>query len=111
MKKMVFGVTDDSRWNQVTVEITYSLGGMNYFTGKNEKRGYYFSITPEKVERGFRSYTSFTGTKTCLVEVKRKSKKAEAEADSMFDEAFNRYVNLWCDKYNVTLGEVIRKED
>lgn len=64
------------------VELYYDLGGMNYFTGNGESRGYYLSISP--VERGeiFESYTGFTGIKKCIKQVKRKSNKAYNEAIS-----------------------------
>lgn len=30
--------------NRLDASITYALGGVNYFTYKNEPRGYYFSL-------------------------------------------------------------------
>ena len=68
-------------------ELYYSLGGMSYFTYKNEPRGYYLSVCPvEKWDSDgvmMESFTAFTGIKKCLVEVKRKSKSKEALAVSM----------------------------
>jgi hypothetical protein len=47
-------------------------------------RGYYFSITPEVVSGCMRSYTAFTGFKTCFKEVKRKTKKQNKFAERQF---------------------------
>lgn len=76
-----------TRTTHLKVEIYYSLGGINYFTYKNERRGYYISVSP--VER--REYapglmmegtTCFSGYKALLKEVTRKSAKAEREAEA-----------------------------
>ena len=68
-------------------ELYYSLGGMNYFTYKYERRRYYLSVSPvvKKDMDGcmMESYEAFSGIKKCLVEVKRKSKTKEALAVSM----------------------------
>ena len=66
-------------------EVYYSLGGMNYFTSKNEPRGYYVSVSPvqrEERENGIiiESFTAFSGTKMLLLETKRKSDKAYSQA-------------------------------
>ena len=73
-------------------ELYYSLGGMNYFTGRTEARGYYVSVSP--VERETRdygvtmeSYTAFSGWKKCVVECARKGKKAEAQALAAYEAA------------------------
>lgn len=67
------------------IDVYYSLGGMNYWNGKVEPRGYYLSV--QRVERKNEgSYTteSFTvgrgGVRSLLLEVKRKSDKAAAQA-------------------------------
>lgn len=74
----------------VKVEVYYNLGGINYFTYEVEPRGYYLSVSPvERVNRGgyiMESCAAFSGYKTLLKEVKRKSKKAEAEAEQIAAE-------------------------
>lgn len=81
----------------VKVETYYSLGGMNYFTYKVEPRGYYLSVTPvERVNRGSyitESYAALSGYKMLLKEVKRKSKKAEAEAEQIAADGMDRIIN------------------
>ena len=70
--------------NFLKVELYYSLGGFNYFTYKEEPRGYYLSATP--IERSetcgcvMESFTAFSGIKQCVLECSRQSKKREAEA-------------------------------
>ena len=61
--------------NVVDVEAYYSLGGMNYFTGRAEPRGYWVSIQPLKVEGYCTSFTAFSGIKCFLKEAKRFSQK------------------------------------
>ena len=90
--------------NEIEVSIDYDIGGMNYFTGQNETRGYYFSITPYKVERGWRSYTAFSESKMCVLPVKRKSKSAEARADMLFDTLEEKYLADWCKRKCFVLG-------
>lgn len=75
----------------IKVELYYSLGGINYFTYKNEPRGYYLSVGP--VERcaleggGFmEGFTAFSGTKILVEPCARKSKGAEARALAKYDE-------------------------
>lgn len=79
------------------VEVYYSLGGMNYFTYKSEPRGYYLSVMPiERIDRGsyfVETQAAFSGYKTILKEVKRKSKKAETEAEQLASELMQSIVN------------------
>jgi len=59
----------------VDVEFYYSKGGMNYFTGSVERRGYYLSVQPiSKGDRSY-SYTAFTGVKQLVQEAGRYSSK------------------------------------
>lgn len=83
MKKTIYLENPTRDANTLEIEVYYSLGGMNYFTGRNEPRGYYLSVTPAKRSEHSISYTSFTGTKILLKEVKRQSAKAEAEAEEI----------------------------
>lgn len=65
----------------IEVSLSYSLGGVNYATGRNERRGYYLYVTPIKVEErnGYSSVRTilFGGTKMFMSpqEISRKSKK------------------------------------
>lgn len=85
----------------IKCELYYSLGGMNYFTSKNEPRGYYVSVSPvERVNRGnyvSECYTAFSGVKQCVVTVARKSKKAEQEALSRYESAKSEMLERFAD--------------
>lgn len=70
------------------IEVYYSKGGMNYWNGRNEPRGYYLSVT--KVEREVcNGYTSESfmvgsgGVRSFLLEVKRQSPKSLAQAEEL----------------------------
>jgi hypothetical protein len=53
------------------VEVYYDEGGLSYFTGGVNKRGYYLAVQPVKLDGGFRSITAFSGTKALVEETKR----------------------------------------
>lgn len=94
--------------NNLRIDFDYDLGGMNYFTGRVERRGYYISIMPvyRTVREGgwtSESYTAFTGIKTCLKEVTRKSNKAEAEAATIFEAEKQKYIDYMLERYNLTV--------
>jgi len=61
--------TDPERF--LEVEVYYDEGGMSYFTGSVNKRGYYLAVQPVKLDGGFRSITAFSGTKALVEETKR----------------------------------------
>lgn len=65
--------------NILEVQLSYNKGGMNYFSGTNEQRGLYLSVTPVNVSRkdGYstRSFTAFSGIKMLVKEMKRFSQK------------------------------------
>lgn len=73
------------------IECYYNKGGMNYFTGSVEKRGYYVSVCPVEIVKSDNgilsvSYTAFTGIKKLLFEVNRKSAKSLEKAVTMAKE-------------------------
>ena len=84
--------TDKEDGTEVEVKVRYSLGGINYFNGETEARGYWVNVTPvireDRLGTGFSSirFTLFSGFKVLLKEVGRKSKKAEAEANALGEE-------------------------
>jgi hypothetical protein len=64
----------------VEVSLYYSKGGMNYFSGNNEARGLYLSVTPvsiTKYEGGGigRSFKAFSGVKQHIKSMARFSEK------------------------------------
>ena len=62
-------------------EMFYEKGGMNYWNGGNDKRGYYLSVRiVERKETGVGGFVSesfmmFSGVKKLLMEVNRQSEK------------------------------------
>jgi hypothetical protein len=72
------------------VHLFYNKGGMNYFHGKEEKRGYYLSVQPVEIKQcdGYQMETSiaFSGAKRLILEVKRQSDKAYNQAVAMHNE-------------------------
>ena len=55
----------------VEIEVYYDEGGLSYFTGGVNKRGYYLAVQPVKLDGGFRSITAFSGMKALVEETKR----------------------------------------
>lgn len=67
---------------QIKVELSYQLGGINYFTYKKESRGLYLHITPVEVRdcgNGMicESFVGFSGIKFLVKELGRKSDKQQ----------------------------------
>lgn len=100
-------VSGSERTNYLRVDLDYSKGGYNYFTYKNEPRGYYIHVSPvnreNKGDYFMESYTAFSGIKDCILEVTRASKKAENQAAEIFEQVKDRYINYILDKYGLTL--------
>ena len=65
----------NSSATHLKVEIYYSKGGANYFTGTNEKRGIYLSVSPVTRGENSESYIGFSGIKKHLVDMARFSQK------------------------------------
>ena len=65
--------------NRLRLSIYYSTGGLNYMTYKKEARGYYLSVSPERIENhGYGNAISSlfgSGVKDFLLEVGRQSDK------------------------------------
>lgn len=49
-------------YDKLRVEVFYSLGGSNYFTGGVMPRGYYVSVTPVNYNDGVETYELFSAT-------------------------------------------------
>jgi hypothetical protein len=94
---------------ELKIQVYYSKGGMNYFQGVNEARGYYISVSPVERSTGdgytIESSTAFSGTKKLLLEVKRLSNKAYDEAVKLA-EAHEAYLKDHVLRKNNLLTEV-----
>lgn len=93
--------------NAIRVEVYYNLGGINYFTYKTEKRGYYLSVSPVNVSVRdgvkMESCVAFSGIKTLVQEVSRKSKKQEAIAESKAECMVDELISMVCEQNNLQL--------
>lgn len=110
MKKYIEIKENPAKITHLKIELRYSLGGMNYFTGRAENRGYYLLVTP--VTRGtsaggfiMESYTAFTGIKQIIKQVTRKSAKAEAEAEKLAADAMENLINYVCNNNGIEISE------
>lgn len=92
-------------YNHIVVKIYYDLGGMNYFTGINERRGIYVTAYPSFVDKFTETYTAFTGSKMLLKELKRFSQKSLYEID-FNGENVVRVIDSVLLKNNLKLEEV-----
>ena len=63
----------------LTIDIYYHPGGMNYFQGQTEPRGYWLGCNVETRTPEYKSVSMFSGTRTFLLETKRFSPKILAE--------------------------------
>ena len=100
-------VTDESGTPDlfVKVRLYYDKGGLNVFTYRDERRGYYLSVSPIRMERGMETYKAFSGLKSCVPPVSRKSAKAEANAVALVDEALEDLLPIVCHRNHLTLKE------
>jgi hypothetical protein len=97
--------TDPDRF--VEVEVYYDEGGMSYFTGGFNKRGYYVAVQPVKLDGGFRSITAFSGTKALVEETKRFSarKLQEVALQALHLPVYRTLLNHVLAKGNIRLQD------
>ena len=112
--KKFIPITSD-KGTHIKVEVFYTKGGINYFTGTNERRGIYLSISPVKLtiyEGGGRSegYVAFTGVKQFVTELKRANDKKLNEAAITYlnldNEVTKNLLNHVCEKNEIVLNNL-----
>lgn len=88
------------RGTKLYYDVYYELGGYSYFTGKTIPRAYMLVVQRER-----KSFSAFSGLDSprgsivaVLLEVGRKSKKQEANANNMVTEEFLQDI---ADRYGV----------
>lgn len=100
IKKYYLPIKNNVSVNNLKIEIYYDKGGYNYFTYRQERRGYYVSVTPvERINHGAyysEKMVAFTGYKQLVKEVARKSNKAAQEALQQSENVINAIVDLLC---------------
>ena len=102
----------NSNINHIKLEVYYSLGGMNYFTYRNEDRGYYVSVTPvERVNHGdyfTESVLLGSGVKKLIKPVYRKSDKAADDAVTVSKNYWHDLIMYVCDDDNLeVIGDAV----
>ncbi len=65
--------------NTIYVEVSYDVGGINHFSGEEQKRGYRLHIQPCQVRDGIVSFSPMAGRFVFLCEVGRRSDKKQSE--------------------------------
>ena len=92
----------------VKVQVYYSKGGMNYFSGTVEKRGIYLSVSPVRVSEGdgyvSEEYTAFSGVKELLEECARYNAK-RFDATEPPAETVKKLVDHVCAKNGIRIKE------
>ena len=91
----------------IEVTLSYRKGGMNYFTSKVQRRGYYVGATPVEIELhdGYETKCmgAFTEVCQCVLEVTRASLKSELAADELARAAAGDLVKFVASQNNLTL--------
>ena len=93
----------------IKIHLYYSKGGMNYYHGKNERRGYYMSVIPVVRIKG-EGYISeqcspHEGVKYMVLEVARKSDKSFSQAEMLMKDHEDKLVNHVCTAQGIKLAE------
>lgn len=108
MKKYI-ALAPNNAATHLRIDLDYSLGGYNVFTGKSESRGYYLSVMPVTRERvagaTLESFTAFSGIKQCIKPVSRKSEKAARDAENVAASFENDLIQFVLKTNNLQLSE------
>ncbi len=79
----------------ITVSLSYSKGGMNYFTGRTDPRGIWIFIRPIEIKDGFESFIITEGIGLFVEELKAKSDKKLQAAAERFDGRVLELAAAW----------------
>ena len=112
MKKYLELAPNDAGSTHLKAEVIYNLGGYSYWTSRTEQRGYYLHVSPVKRETRdyngravvLESFVAFSGYKQLVKPVTRKSAKAEAEAETLAEEALADLIRAVCSKNGLQLA-------
>lgn len=95
-------------YDVIEYHIAYDLGSYNYWYSQSNARGFYLHAVPMKRHGVVQSYCLMgdeAGGKMKLIEVARKSKKAEAEAIAEANANLKDLGEIIAHKAGYTLGE------
>lgn len=103
-----YPVAGNGEANVLEVELYFNAGGMNYFTYREERRGYYLSVSPYKASHEghlqSKMYSGFSGLKTLVQEVSRFGQK-KFDALVVEDELLNGLVETVLAKNGLTIQQ------
>ncbi len=91
----------------IEVSVSYSKGGINYMTYKQEPRGYQLHVQPLTIKDNWVTIEGFTGVKQTIEEAKRfNRKKLEEVAERIDDSAtYHELITHVCVKQGLELAE------
>lgn len=91
----------------IEVSVSYSKGGINYMTYKQEPRGYQLHVQPLKIEGNWVTIEGFTGVKQTVEEAKRFSRKKLEEVAARIDDSatYHELITYVCMKQGLQLAE------
>lgn len=72
----------------IEVYVFYRLGGTSWATHKKEERGMCLLVHPVELKNGVKSFAAYSGFKTHMKELKRKSKKEMDYAEKWVEENY-----------------------
>lgn len=95
--------TPIGNYNELKIEVDYTLGGMNYFSGNVNKRGYKLYLTPCSRGNGFMQTTMMGSTEESgfyilLEEVTRFNKKRQDYWWSVVEPLVDEIADLYAEK-------------
>jgi hypothetical protein len=82
----------NNKANVLEVSLYYSKGGMNYYTGANERRGLYLSVTPVERTPTSKGFVAFSGVKQHVKEMARFNQK-QFDTFEVDTEVMNRMID------------------
>ena len=102
MRKYIELESNAGGFTHLKAETYYHLGNSTEYRNSHAFRGYYLSVTPVTRENKYgyvlETITAFTGLRTLVKPVNRKSTKAEASAEAAAEKLLCDLVQEVCNK-------------
>lgn len=95
----------DAEPNVLSVSIAYSKGGVNYFSYRQEERGFWLHIQPERRSGHTVTCSPMDGVKTCVEQVSRFSAKAFNNCVADIDKYVKDYVRPYCEQNGIKISD------
>lgn len=111
--------TKIGEYGELEISVSYQLGGMNYFSGRTEARGYYVHLSPVSrsssphmssiVSRTLLGSTHESGYKIKLLECSRQSAKRLATAEKIVEPLIEKFPELYASGKHQEIYQLITK--